>query len=351
MFKFAKGLLILLGILLFPTVCMAATLADKAPGSLITFSNREWMILEHKSNGETYILLKGIDSARVFNSEGYSVFYAGTNQCDNIGKYLNISFYNSLSQKDLIKYHYWSTNDEQGGIYSSDVYDKVGLLSYDEYKAYSNLFNGNLPLNFDNHTYWTITPRHDRPDGYNEVWRVEGLNFVHLFGPLSSYPVTFSDNVRPALYLDSNLLLSGSEVTGETGEATLSISVINITQNSATVQWNNVEADSYNIYLNGSPIYNTTSCQYGLTDLQEGTQYTVTVKAVVNGFEAQSDSVGFTTESAAQPPPEKDSGAVEAMKQFTNLFGSLTPVLWPFFGALIAMFVFTGIITIVRGRF
>lgn len=35
-------------------------------------------------------------------------------------------------------------------------------------------------------------------------------------------------------------------------------------------------------------------------------------------------------------------------QQFANVFGSLTPLLWPFIGALLALFVFGGIIHILR---
>ncbi|KLU61852.1 hypothetical protein CEB3_c17700 [Peptococcaceae bacterium CEB3] len=35
-------------------------------------------------------------------------------------------------------------------------------------------------------------------------------------------------------------------------------------------------------------------------------------------------------------------------QQFANVFGSLTPLLWPFIGALLALFVFGGIIHILK---
>lgn len=38
----------------------------------------------------------------------------------------------------------------------------------------------------------------------------------------------------------------------------------------------------------------------------------------------------------------------EVYQQFANVFGSLTPLLWPFIGALLALFVFGGLITIFR---
>ena len=38
----------------------------------------------------------------------------------------------------------------------------------------------------------------------------------------------------------------------------------------------------------------------------------------------------------------------EVYRQFANVFGSITPLLWPFTGALLALFVFGGIITILK---
>ncbi|MGI9861339.1 hypothetical protein [Moorella sp. ACPs] len=38
----------------------------------------------------------------------------------------------------------------------------------------------------------------------------------------------------------------------------------------------------------------------------------------------------------------------EVYHQFANVFGSLTPLLWPFIGALLALFVFGGLIMIFR---
>lgn len=38
----------------------------------------------------------------------------------------------------------------------------------------------------------------------------------------------------------------------------------------------------------------------------------------------------------------------EVYQQFANVFGSLTPLLWPFIGALLALFVFGGLITVFR---
>lgn len=38
----------------------------------------------------------------------------------------------------------------------------------------------------------------------------------------------------------------------------------------------------------------------------------------------------------------------EVYQQFANVFGSLTPLLWPFIGILLALFVFGGLIMIFK---
>ncbi|MDH7578486.1 MAG: hypothetical protein QHH75_11900 [Bacillota bacterium] len=38
----------------------------------------------------------------------------------------------------------------------------------------------------------------------------------------------------------------------------------------------------------------------------------------------------------------------DVYQQFANVFGSLTPLLWPFIGALLALFVFGGLVTIFK---
>lgn len=43
-----------------------------------------------------------------------------------------------------------------------------------------------------------------------------------------------------------------------------------------------------------------------------------------------------------------DVNMQEVYRQFANVFGSLTPLLWPFIGALLALFVFGGLIMIFR---
>jgi len=43
-----------------------------------------------------------------------------------------------------------------------------------------------------------------------------------------------------------------------------------------------------------------------------------------------------------------DVNMSEVYRQFANVFGSLTPLIWPFIGALLALFVFGGLIMILK---
>ncbi|MBM7582983.1 hypothetical protein JOD02_001852 [Caldicoprobacter guelmensis] len=38
----------------------------------------------------------------------------------------------------------------------------------------------------------------------------------------------------------------------------------------------------------------------------------------------------------------------EVLQQFANVFGSLSPLVWPFVGATLALFVFGGLLTLFR---
>lgn len=76
------------------------------------------------------------------------------------------------------------------------------------------------------------------------------------------------------------------------------LTVNNVTPTSANVTWNTVaDANSYNIYLDGSPVYNTTQTEYGITGLSPGTNHTVEVRTNISGVEssAGTSTASFTT--------------------------------------------------------
>ena len=127
---------------------------------------------------------------------------------NNIAYYLNNTFYNGLSQKELIIDHSWDRisvnyeNDLNGTNYG-DVTCKIGLLSYREYKKYSSYYNGSiLPRTYD-YGWWLRTPR----AAYSNY-----VYFVRPEGFLFYYDPQFPQGVRPALYLKSGTKINQNKV-------------------------------------------------------------------------------------------------------------------------------------------
>ncbi|MBE3584943.1 MAG: hypothetical protein IMW94_01980 [Thermoanaerobacter sp.] len=73
------------------------------------------------------------------------------------------------------------------------------------------------------------------------------------------------------------------------------LDVINITKNTATVTWGAIDAEKYNIYLNGLLVGTTTNTYYDLTGLTLGTTYTVEVSGVRGTVEGPKTSKTFST--------------------------------------------------------
>ncbi|TEB15168.1 hypothetical protein Psfp_02344 [Pelotomaculum sp. FP] len=206
MLRFIKSMLILLGFLFaFPDASLAVSVSplhDKPPGTIITFSGNQWMILDQKDDGTTYIILSSNDGDKAFDADNTQLF--NPSDSNNIGYYLNNIFYNSLSQRDLIENHSWEIKYENGSGSQADVTCKISLISYAEYNAYRLLF----PSDGSGYIWWTRTPRLGSP---SRVWLVNasggmGIDNAYIYK---------SRGVRPTLYLKPDLLVSDTnEVIG-----------------------------------------------------------------------------------------------------------------------------------------
>lgn len=75
----------------------------------------------------------------------------------------------------------------------------------------------------------------------------------------------------------------------------VNLDVTNITKNTATVTWGAIDAEKYNIYLNGFLVGTTTNTYYDLTGLTPGTTYTVEVSGVRGTVEGPKTSKTFST--------------------------------------------------------
>ena len=297
---------LLLGMLFFfvaPTLAFASTpLVNEPPGTIITFSSKQWMVLSHMPDGSTYIILNSNDGSRAFDPNNTQVF--NPTDSNNIGWYLNNTFYNSLSQKDLIKTHSWERKFENGTGGQANVNAKIGLLSHGEYQTY----RGNpLPQSGSGYWWWLRTPHSGNS---TSVWVVNTSGNLY-----NAYAFNSSGGVRPALYLESGILVSGSKEVIGTGEpdpppvAPTGLGVSNITQTSATVSWNAVTGSTeYKVYLNGTISSTTSSTNGTLNGLSPDTQYTVEVSAVGPGGESVKASKVFST--LAHVPPDQPTGLI-----------------------------------------
>ncbi len=298
MVRFIKGIFVMLGFLLsFPALSFAATpLHDKPPGTIITFSGKQWMILDQMPDGTTYIILNSNDGNRAFDPDNTQLF--NPSDSNNIGYYLNNTFYNSLSQKDLIVDHSWDIKFENGTGTQPNVTCKIALISYAEYKTYRSLF----PPSGTGYWWWTRTPYSANS---HIVWDVNSDGNLYHY-----YAYNTGGGVRPALYLKSGLMVSdtnevlGEQATQPAAPAGLSGQAIGPTE--VQLNWQpNTESDlaGYIIYRNNTEIARVDNNATSYTDsgLVPGTTYTYGIKAY-NTSGLTSDMSNTVTVTTPKPP-------------------------------------------------
>ena len=230
------------------------------PNNYIEFNNELWRIISKETDGTYKILRNEIVTSRLFDSRGArttgycsqgsaptygcnawsstanmvgspSEFtngkYTGIVEADSeMLTYLNGEYLNSITvNKDKIVNHDYnigaivSNNDLATQIEGEKAYEwngKVGLISLSDYINANSDMNtcGTVSKNHSNYQtcrntnwmhsgtdWWTLSPSADDSD---YVWRVVSGGYLG-----NSFTYT-SIGVRPAVYLTSNLSLSGS---------------------------------------------------------------------------------------------------------------------------------------------
>ncbi|HBX23987.1 MAG TPA: fibronectin type III domain-containing protein [Desulfotomaculum sp.] len=317
-------LLSLIVTLLFPAYAFADTmLHDEPPGTIITFSDKQWVVLEQKADGTTYILLNSNDGNRAFDSNRTQMF--DPSDGNNIGYYLNNTFYNSLSQQGLIEEHSWDIKFQNGTGSQSNVNAKIALISYDEYSSY----RGNvLPQGGNGYYWWTRTPYTGGSGYVCSIYNTGYLSF--------NYANATSRGIRPALYLKSGILISETkEVIGEGEEDTTppaeptGLSATATSQDTVDLSWNsNTEPDlaNYNVYRDGVKIKGTAINSCTDNNLEPETSYTYTVTAVDSSANESdhSNPVNVTTlpEEVPEPPPAPQNVTI------SNITDYLATISW-----------------------
>ncbi|AET67613.1 conserved repeat protein [Desulfosporosinus orientis DSM 765] len=202
-----------------PGSASAATeqpLSSLQAGDTVSFAGYTWIVL-NPSTG--YLLMRNFYDARTGNkcAEKFDIQGSNTfnpNDSYNIASFLNrtnydggfsgTGFYKYLSDNypadiSLIQNHTWTTGPEGSESASSSVPCQIGLLSYSEYQQYQGVPGVKADTNTG--SWWLRTTS----DSYVEVANWDGSR--------SACPGNWTNYVRPALYLNPDILISDSNVT------------------------------------------------------------------------------------------------------------------------------------------
>jgi uncharacterized repeat protein (TIGR02543 family) len=164
-------------------------------GDTVNFGGYLWTVLDPSTG---CLLMQDFDSilpnGQAFDPNGTNIF--DPDDQNNIAYYLNDTFYKSLPSADqvLIQPYYWTTGNEQNET-SSTVNCKIGLLSYSECQKYSSL------LGRYSAWQWTRTPFSGSSS--------KVFYWVQLAMMTSGGDPKWACNVRPVLYLNPDILISG----------------------------------------------------------------------------------------------------------------------------------------------
>ena len=197
------------------------------PNNYITFSGEEWRILSIEADGRIKIVRNALDGELVWNSSAVNNWIGAS-----LNTYLNDVYRNKLSDKNKIEPSRWSIgaitennndlkdqiNDEKSKIWSGDI----ALITVSEYiRTNSNKVQcGTFSLTNDNYStcknttwlylndnWWTLSPW----TGSGYVFRLysDGLIDPYFVGNTCG-GTYYTHGLRPTLYLNSNVQLTGS---------------------------------------------------------------------------------------------------------------------------------------------
>lgn len=163
-------------------------LGDVALGSYVNFSDSIWRVVDIDSNGVKLASCNLLDE-HIYSKKD-KIF--DVNEKGSLANYLNTTYLNSISNKDKIVKAKWKVNKYSEGT----NYDYTRVVKTVE--AYVGLLNiGDLFIN-DQYNYTLLT----EGDG-KFTYRVNPYNRLYLDFKTSSR------KIRPAIYLSSDLLITG----------------------------------------------------------------------------------------------------------------------------------------------
>jgi hypothetical protein len=184
---------------------------DLAPGAFFDIGPAKALILEHFTNGKTLLVTQEPIGDRPFavvpfNYRRQDDKNPNDFSCSSIRNDLNTDFLSAVAAGgvipiDRIADTAWDLSDHLGGAGYGTVTCQIGLLTPDQYVKYINA--GLLPEDCWDGWEWTITP---------SAGSASDVRYVNSGGSLgSNYARDGSDGVRPAFFVDSEILLSLEE--------------------------------------------------------------------------------------------------------------------------------------------
>lgn len=165
-------------------------LNEMLKGSIIKFAGSNWILLDPSTG---YVISQSIYSGRPFHTTSANGKFT-PDEPNNIGYYLNVTYYNSLSEvdKQIINPRVWKTGFNSMESLTQ-VTANIGLLSYSEWEKYSST------IGRPTETFWTLTRSEGEFGHASSVWIVNDDNGGYLSAPINFYE--YPHGVRPTLTL------------------------------------------------------------------------------------------------------------------------------------------------------
>lgn len=167
-------------------------LNQKLVGEYISFNDSTWRIISKEDIGVKVALNASLEN-RIFDSKSNSFLNS------NLYNYLNKDYYDSIKNKDYIAKGTWYT-----GYYNANNDFSYKSIYDTKIEAYIGLLNINDLFIMDVLDSYLITPVND----YSATIYLAS-NSTDLYAEL----VSKSHNIRPALYLNSNIKIVSGEGT------------------------------------------------------------------------------------------------------------------------------------------
>lgn len=170
-----------------------SSLNQKGINEYISFNNSAWKIIDQDDIGTKIVLDGTLEEKIIFNKKN------NTFENSNIYTYLNNDYYKSFSDKEkenIVKGKWYV-----GSFTSDDDYDYNSIYK-ESIEAYVGLLNINDLGLLEYNNVWTLTPSTSKKDV---------IYTIGSDGTVYSDSIGKTKYIRPALYLNSNIKITGGK--------------------------------------------------------------------------------------------------------------------------------------------